>query len=308
MLCVGGAQRCILLRHREIAEQWQHAHAARQTALFELLLRATDFRLTGQERQDVARLVLERLRDRACGSGGDVDLALAAIRDVRATPARLDIECFAFRTHDRCVAEQLRDCRCVERRRHHEDLQVIAHLCLRFEAQGQAQIGIETALMKLVEDHHRDAFERGVTLQPASQNSFCDDLDARVLAGPRFQARAEADGLADRFAEQLCHPRRDGPRREAPRLQHDDLAGLQRVPGQQRERHTGRLARARRCLQHHVCVRGDGRPQRGQCRVDRQTGLRVLHTGIVTQEVVTFRYPCTLRRPTRINRTCWGTP
>ena len=116
--------------------------------------------------------------------------------------------------------------------------------------------------MKLVEDHHRDAFERGVALQPAREDPFRHDLDARALAGARFQPRAKADGLADGFAEHLRHARRDGARREAARLEHDDLARAQRLLGQQRKRHAGRFAGAGRRLQDHTRVRGNGCPQR----------------------------------------------
>ena len=161
------------------------------------------------------------------------------------------------------VAEQFRDSRRVERRRHHEDAQVLAHFRLRFQAQRQAEIGVEAALVKLVEDHHRDAFERGVALQPAREDSFRHDLDARALAGARFQPRAKADGLTDRFAEHLRHARRDGARGETARLEHHDLAGARRLLGEQRKRDACRLARAGRRLQDDIRVRGDGRRSEG---------------------------------------------
>ena len=87
-----GRNRCVLFCRRQIAEQRQHAHAARQTAFFELLLRAADLRLSRQERQDVARFLFERLRDRSRGSRSDVDLALATRSQRRRPPSASRLE------------------------------------------------------------------------------------------------------------------------------------------------------------------------------------------------------------------------
>jgi hypothetical protein len=93
--------------------------------------------------------------------------------------------------------------------------------------------------VEFVEDHQHDAFERGVVLQPARENALGHDFDARALADPGFQARAKADGLADGLAQHLRHARRDGAGGDATRLEHHDLAGRQRLCGQQGQRHAG---------------------------------------------------------------------
>ena len=96
----------------------------------------------------------------------------------------------------------------------------------------------------------------------------------------RFQARAKPDRLADRFAEHLRHARRDRARRESTRLEHHDLAVRERAFAEQRERHAGRFAGARRRLQDHVRMRRDGRLQLGQRGVDRQDGIEGFFTAL----------------------------
>ena len=71
--------------------------------------------------------------------------------------ARLHRKGAAFAGNDRRVAEQFADPRAVERRRHHQDAQILAQAGLRIAGQRQAQIGIERTLVKLVEQHGGDA-------------------------------------------------------------------------------------------------------------------------------------------------------
>jgi hypothetical protein len=55
----------------------------------------------------------------------------------------------------------------VERGRHHQDAQVVAQHLLHLAAQGQGQVGVQAAFVKLVEDHHSDALQRVVALATA---------------------------------------------------------------------------------------------------------------------------------------------
>ena len=161
VLRVAGSQRRVLFDCGQIAEERQHGHWSRQAVLFELLLRATDLRLPRQKRQDVASVVLDRLRDRSRRPHGDVDVARAAVCSASSSgPVRLDFERSPFRSHDRRVAEQPCDGGRIERRGHHQDPQVLANFGLRIQTQREPEVGIEAALVKFVEDHQRDAFER----------------------------------------------------------------------------------------------------------------------------------------------------
>ena len=52
--------------------------------------------------------------------------------------------------------------RVVERRRHDQHAQILAHRFLALETEREAEIGVEAALVKLVEKHAADVLERRV--------------------------------------------------------------------------------------------------------------------------------------------------
>src|SRR5207302_62505 len=74
------------------------------------------------------------------------------------------------------------------------------------EGQGEGEVGVEVALVELVEDHEADAGERRVVLEAAGEDPFRDDLDAGGGAGAALVAGAVAGGAADLLAEQDRHP------------------------------------------------------------------------------------------------------
>ena len=47
----------------------------------------------------------------------------------------------------------------IERRRHDQNSQIFAQRALRIETQRQTQVGLQAALVKLIEDDQRDAFQ-----------------------------------------------------------------------------------------------------------------------------------------------------
>ena len=94
---------------------------------------------------------------------------------------------------------------------------------LQVEAERQRQVGVERALVHLVQQHRGDAVQAGIGLQAANQQALGDDLDPRVGGDGGVEPGAVADGLADRFAEQRGHARGGGAGGEAARLQHQDV-------------------------------------------------------------------------------------
>ena len=70
---------------------------------------------------------------------------------------RLDRERAAGAFDDGRISQKLRDPRAVERRRHWQDAQIIAQAGLAVERKREPQIGIERALVELVEQHRADA-------------------------------------------------------------------------------------------------------------------------------------------------------
>ena len=140
--------------------------------------------------------------------------------------ARLDRKGAALACDHRRLAEQFCDPRAVERRRHHEDAQILAQAGLRVARQRQPQIGIERAFVKFVEQHGGDAVQFGIVEDLPREDAFGDDLDPRRARHFRAEADAIADGLADPLAERLRHALGAGARRDPARLQHDDLLAL----------------------------------------------------------------------------------
>ena len=117
----------------------------------EKILRAANFGGARQKRQHRAGIGAQR--------GGDRVRHLPLDRRIRlaAEITRLDRKGAAFAGDHRRVAEQFADPRTVERRRHHQDAQILAQAGLRIAGERQAQIGIERALVKFIEQHGGDA-------------------------------------------------------------------------------------------------------------------------------------------------------
>ena len=118
----------------------------RQPAL-EVLGHAADLAHAGQEHENRAGLALERLAH----DGGRVRFQTAL--PPRRVIADLDRKTAAFGDHNRAVVEQGREPFAVEGRRHHQQAQVFAQRLLRFARQRQAEVGLQGALVKFVEDH-----------------------------------------------------------------------------------------------------------------------------------------------------------
>ena len=102
------------------------------------------------------------------------------------------------------VAEQPADARAVERRRHHQQLEILAQPLLHVAGEREAEIGVERALVELVEQDGGDALERGIVEDHAREDAFGHDLDA----GCARHLGAEADAIA--------RPSRRPPRPRSP--------------------------------------------------------------------------------------------
>ena len=156
--------------------------AGSRDALAQQRLGAADFACAGQEHQHRARLGAQRARDRV----GHLPLDRRA--RIAAEIARLDRKGAAFALDHRRVAEQRRDPRAVERRRHHQELQILAQALLRVARQREAEIGIERALVEFVEQHRGDAVERRIVEDHAGEHALGDDFDAG-LARETFEPK-----------------------------------------------------------------------------------------------------------------------
>ena len=142
-------------------------------ALAEKILGAADFGRARQERQHRAGIGAQCGRDRV--------RHLPLKRSVRlsAEIARLDRKGAALAGDDRRIPEQFCHPRAVQCRRHHEDAQILAQTGLGVAGEREPEIGVERALVKLVEQYRGDAVQFGIVEDLPRKDSLGDDFDAR---------------------------------------------------------------------------------------------------------------------------------
>ena len=256
-----GAQRRVLLRRGELAVERPDAQRIRAGQTRQGLRRAADLAGARQKREQVALVVGERAPD---------DRHHAAIQAlVLATGGRWQVdrshrEHPSRRSNDRGIAEHTRQARGIEGRGHDQDPQILAQLRLRIERKREPEVGLQAALVKLIEDHATRSFERRVALQHPREDTFGHDFDPGAAPDTRVCARAVANGRPACFSERVRHPFRHRTRGHATRLEHHDATGSQPAGLQQGERHDRALARTGRCRQHRNAVLGERRLQRRQ--------------------------------------------
>jgi hypothetical protein len=184
------------------------------------LLDPADLCHTGQEDQHVAFRLVERPTD----DGGDVVLGVAAAGRWRC-PADVDGMGRGGRLDDRGASQQFGHRSRLDRGGHRQELEVGPQLPATVERQCQAQVGLEIAFVELIEDDDVGPGEFRVRLEPAGEDAFGDHLDAGAATRRPIVAGDISHGVPDRLTQQRRHPARRRPGRQAPRLQHQDLAG-----------------------------------------------------------------------------------
>ena len=157
----------------------------------------------------------------------------------------------------------------LEGRGHHQQLEIGPQRAARFDAQRQRQIGMQAALVKLIEDQQLDPGKLGIALQHAGQDPFGDYLQPGIRADPALTADPIANLLPHRLAQLFGQKAGDVARRQATRLQHDD-ATRQAARLQQRQRQGGRFTGTGRRLHDHRPLQFQRRHQLGQQRQGRQ--------------------------------------
>jgi hypothetical protein len=132
---------------------------------------------------------------------------------------------------------------------------------------GAPEIGLQVALVDLVEDDGAGAGQGRVRLQPPREDPLGHDLDPGRRRHPGVVTGAVADGRPDVLAERRRHAGGHRPGRHAAGLEQHDPA-VDQV--EQPERDDRRLARAGRCDEH------------GGARID-QGGAHLRHDGFDRQ-------------------------
>ena len=155
-----------------------------------------------------------------------------------------------------------------QRRRHHQDAQVVPPGLAHLRQQRQREVGVERALVELVEHHDVHVLQEGVVLEAAREQPLREHLDARVRGGPIL----EADAVADLMPEAPALLRSDASRRRSGShpagLEQGDATRRRQPRGQQCGRHPGGLARARGSDQHRSSVLAQGGDDIGEHGID----------------------------------------
>ena len=136
--------------------------------------------------------------------------------------------------------------------RHRQQAQVLAQPGAHIQAQRQAQVGLQIALVEFIEDHQADAFECRIVLQAAGEDALGDHLDARVRADLAIESHLVTNQAAGLIPGQLRQAMRRHARGRATRLEHEDFLPSQPGLLEQRQRHNAGLARAGWCGEDSV--------------------------------------------------------
>ena len=262
--CPRRADRAVLLRGVKRAVQRSEVDVRPPHPFGQPVAGAQDLALPRQEHQQTAGLLCQRLFD------GPADLFLKPVRGITAEVAGFDGEGPALTFDHRRVAEQAGDRRAVERRRHHEDPQILAQQGLAVARQGQTEVGVEAALVEFVEQHRRHAVEAGIVLDHPGEDALGDHLDTRAGRDLRLQPDTEADRLPDRLAQGRGHARRRRPGRQPAGLQDDQPAAADPGLVPEEQGNARGLAGARRGDQHGAGPLGQSFAQTGQDFLNRQ--------------------------------------
>ena len=137
-------------RRSELAVQRQYAHTGNRQRFLERALHTAYLGGTRQEAKNVALMACERIAQRLHRLL--LQSEIGAARNV----VRRHLEAARLSRNDRGFIEQAGERLQIERGGHDQDAQVLAQRRLTLDAQRQAEIGIQAALVKLIEDHAAD--------------------------------------------------------------------------------------------------------------------------------------------------------
>ena len=245
------------------AEERHHVGRRIADALAQKHLGAADFAGTRQKRQHRA-LVRPQCLHHSIG-----DRALDRHAQIAAAIAGLDRISAAMTLDHRRITQQRRHPGAVDGRRHDQQPQILAQPGLHIARKRQAEVGIERALVELVEQQRRYPFERRILQHHTGEHALGDHLDAGSLRHLGAEAHAIAHGVADCVPERRSHAGRSRARGKPARLEHDDLLVRHPQLAREHERHARGLAGARRGHQHRDVARAKRGYELRQRGIDR---------------------------------------
>ena len=276
-------QRPVLLGGAQLAVQRQHVHSgqaqrpAHGLDLAHARQEHEERPLSGRDRLlDRARHVRQELAAHAHAIVPDRPHGLHAAR--RGSVTQLQRVIIARNINERRflarrLAQPGNRARGLQRRRREGDEQVLAQRRTRIQGEGQGQVRVQVALVKLVDDDPRHARQLRVALQATQRHARRHHLHARAPTHPRIPAHRVTDLAPHLLAQQASDPAGGGPRGHPARLGDEHPPGRGLVP-RQRDRDGGRqqrrLARARGSGHHGARTRARRRRNIGQRTRHRQ--------------------------------------
>jgi hypothetical protein len=162
----------------------------------------------------------------------------------------------------------------VDRRGHDEQDQILANGLRYFAKEGQGEVGVDTALVELVEEDGADTFEKGVREDSASQDALRDDEMARSGTGTGFVSDLIAHFVTQPSTALFRDSFRDQARREAPGFEVENKLRLGDELGlKQAARNARRFSRAWGRDEDGSPMSVKGGIQLGPDGIDRQLGI-----------------------------------
>ena len=111
----------------------------------------------------------------------------------------------------------------IQRRGHHQQPQIVPQRAAHVERHRKPKIALQGPLVELIEDDEPHIGELGVGDKPLRQKPFRHDLEPRPGGDLPLETNLKSDRFPQRLPQTARDVRRTAPRRQPPRLQHEDL-------------------------------------------------------------------------------------
>ncbi len=142
----------------------------------------------------------------------------------------------------------------LQRRGHHDNLQIGPRRPLDLPCPSQRHIALKMSLMKFIKDQRTNARQRRILLHLPQQDALGHVNDPRLLRRDVLQPVLKAHLTTQLRFALLRHTFRQQPCGQPARLQHDDPPRANEPVIQHELRHLSRFTRPRRRLDHHTTL------------------------------------------------------
>ncbi len=260
-----GPEHAVLIGRRQVAVESDDGEIALTGQWLQGILGATDLGQAGQEDEQIAGRGIEppprAARDEARERCRERRLVQVLDDDGKEPP----------RTGDERRVEEVGERPAVEGRRHRQERELRTRLALHAANQGEREVGEESALVELVEQHGADPLEERVALQALDEDPLGDEEDPGVTRGVALETDLPADFAPERPPLLVRDPPGGRPGGDAARLEDENLPTAGEARRRESGRHARRLAGPRRRLQHGVAPRSERGEELAEDLVDRQS-------------------------------------